>query len=339
MFTTMIEKTNIPYCRLGSSVSVAKVGGGTVKAGLITYTALTYADRTTYLSTLINFNYAITTLADVGTYEVTISFSWEENITFSIENLELTQNFKTYMVVIDKNLVDPCTSLVTPVVPFTRNVYIGILNKPVYIYPTTSINHPECPYELTCTMNFEGSAFQPINYWTGFTGPNTTGWQSGGIYTNCLVSNILANFDGMYDKTKTGVYIVRVNISWASGTRTATYDVTLHLRDPCGIPPSPDRGIKPTLNVNKTWTMLSPTLALAYSAPQLATIYDGFCHFKLTTSVVKAPALPDTRSITLPTWSGTDDIYLVKGSNSYYPYLSYDWSKVGTYTITETLLW
>lgn len=86
MFSTEIEKSNIPYCRISSSVAVTRVGGGTVKAGLITYTALTYADRTTYLNTLMYFNYAISTVADVGTYEVTITFKWEDNLTWTPKN-------------------------------------------------------------------------------------------------------------------------------------------------------------------------------------------------------------------------------------------------------------
>ena len=72
MFTTSIEKSPITYCHISSLVSVVRVGGGVVKSGLITYTPLTYADRTTYLNTKIDFNYSITTVEDVGTYEVTI---------------------------------------------------------------------------------------------------------------------------------------------------------------------------------------------------------------------------------------------------------------------------
>jgi hypothetical protein len=80
------------------------------------------------------------------------------------------------MKIIDK-VEDICTVLVLPLVSFTRNVYLGIKNKPIYIYPTTSINYPECSFNLTCTMNYRGGSYKNINAYTGFTGPNLTGYQ------------------------------------------------------------------------------------------------------------------------------------------------------------------
>jgi len=153
------------------------------------------------------------------------------------------------MVIIDI-VADPCTVLVLPMTSFTRNVYLGVRNKPIYIYPTTSINHPECPFELTCTMNYRGGIYKNINAYEGFTGPNLTGYQSGGIYTNCLISNILGDFEDNYNKNLQGIYIVKVHITWASGTRSADYELTIHLRDPCGIPPAPDKGISPAVQQN-----------------------------------------------------------------------------------------
>jgi hypothetical protein len=58
------------------------VGGGTIKPGLITYTELTYADRTEYLSNSLGFNYLISDINDIGTYVITINFGWEDYITW-----------------------------------------------------------------------------------------------------------------------------------------------------------------------------------------------------------------------------------------------------------------
>ena len=89
MFPTAIEKSVIPYCRISSSFNYTRVGGGTIKAGLITYTPLTYADRATYLNNMMGFNYAISTIEDVGTYEVIFTFGWEDNLRWTSTNFEV----------------------------------------------------------------------------------------------------------------------------------------------------------------------------------------------------------------------------------------------------------
>ena len=244
------------------------------------------------------------------------------------------------MKIIDK-VDDYCTVLVQPLDSFTRNVYLGIKNKPIYIYPTTSINYPECSYELTSTMNYRGGEYRNINAYEGFTGPNLTGYQSGGTYTNCVISHILGDFDGNYNKTLQGIYIVKVHITWANGTMFADYDLTIHLRDPCGIPPEPDKGIRPVVQQNRSFAMLRPTSLFTSSEVSVfSTIYDDFCHFKFTTSVVKEPISPDTRNITMYSNTGIDEeIFDVDWGRFLAVNRAYNWDKVGASTLTSTLEW
>jgi hypothetical protein len=130
-----------------------------------------------------------------------------------------------------------------------------------------------------------------------------------------------------------------VHITWASGTLSADYELTIHLRDPCGIPPQPDKGIRPFVQQNRSFAMLNPNLLFTGSEVSvLYTIYDNFCHYKFTTTVVKVPALPDTRSI-LSSNTGEDEIFGVEWGREFGVNRAYNWDNVGDYIITSTLQW
>lgn len=59
-------------------------GGTTVPAGFITLPPITKVSRSVYYDAKVVLNYSITTIADVGQYNVTVNYAWEEECGFTV---------------------------------------------------------------------------------------------------------------------------------------------------------------------------------------------------------------------------------------------------------------
>ena len=82
-------------------------------------------------------------------------------------------------------------------------------------------------------MSYEGGPYGPVSNFAPFNATDLTNMN----YGTSLQGKVECDFELVSDKTKQGVYTVKIDIQWASGLSSATYYKYLEVWDCCGFVP------------------------------------------------------------------------------------------------------
>lgn len=75
-------------------------GGTTVPAGFINLPPITKVNRSVYYDAQVVLDYSVTTIADVGQYNVTVNYSWEDECKFTTIPGG-SKNYYTFLVYVE----------------------------------------------------------------------------------------------------------------------------------------------------------------------------------------------------------------------------------------------